>query len=290
MSNLDNEAHNPLDWAADSGDVNVMEFFIRKGLSPFRVDALNRTPLYWAVKNGRVAAARYLVKCGCDPYQLDSVGSSPMKIALESGNTVLVEALKLFKASNAVDPHTVELANSAASPTLDSTSSPALYTLVGQYKKSHAIYLKDRSRVSIALIFGTIVFLCWALAVVVPFYGWAAIMLVALACYRRANQTLTLDKYSNQSSLPLPANTTNSNNGRTAENPRVGQRQNSNNLDPQSNKTNKFIKVFEYLISFLVVNLLIHQLKRTFDHRNCWTHQKKVLVYGLDHLFSMQYF
>ena len=55
MSAPDNDGHTPLEWAADAGDVNVMEFFIRKGLSPYRRDATNRTALFWAVKVSIIA-------------------------------------------------------------------------------------------------------------------------------------------------------------------------------------------------------------------------------------------
>ena len=86
---------------------------MRKGLSPYRRDPMNRTALFWAVKvsvcvcgcrmspstlssplmhccacdntfrialcsiqqSGRVAAARFLVKCGCDTEQLDTTGA-----------------------------------------------------------------------------------------------------------------------------------------------------------------------------------------------------------------------
>jgi ankyrin repeat protein len=50
MAAPDSEGHTPLEWAADSGDVNITEFFMRKGMSPFRRDAMNRTALFWAVK------------------------------------------------------------------------------------------------------------------------------------------------------------------------------------------------------------------------------------------------
>jgi ankyrin repeat protein len=31
MACVDNEGHSPLDWAADFGDVNLIEYLIRKG-------------------------------------------------------------------------------------------------------------------------------------------------------------------------------------------------------------------------------------------------------------------
>ena len=34
MACVDNEGHSPLDWAADIGDVNLIEYLIRKGTQP----------------------------------------------------------------------------------------------------------------------------------------------------------------------------------------------------------------------------------------------------------------
>ena len=55
LSCLDSEGHSALDWAADAGDVNLLEFLIKAGLNPYRVDSCNRGPLFWAVKNGKYA-------------------------------------------------------------------------------------------------------------------------------------------------------------------------------------------------------------------------------------------
>jgi len=60
LSSPDNEGHTPLEWAADAGDVNIMEFIMRKGLSPYRRDPMNRTALFWAVK----------VSCAFDEYRV----------------------------------------------------------------------------------------------------------------------------------------------------------------------------------------------------------------------------
>jgi ankyrin repeat protein len=64
MAAPDSEGHTPLEWAADSGDVNITEFFMRKGMSPFRRDAMNRTALFWAVKvRGMCAYCVLLLLC-----------------------------------------------------------------------------------------------------------------------------------------------------------------------------------------------------------------------------------
>jgi len=67
LSQRDNEGYGPLEWAADAGDVNIIEFLLRRGLDPFSVDRAGRGPLHWAVKSHRVAAARFLVLCGVSP-------------------------------------------------------------------------------------------------------------------------------------------------------------------------------------------------------------------------------
>lgn len=90
---VDKEGHNALDWAADSGSINVIEYLVRRGLDPYRVDSSNRGPLFWAVKAHRLAAARFLVQCGCDPHHSDSSGVSPMQLALSKADREMLRAL-----------------------------------------------------------------------------------------------------------------------------------------------------------------------------------------------------
>ena len=97
LSALDNYGHNALDWAAEAGDVNIIEYLVRKGLEPTRLDSNQRSPLYWAARAGRVAAAQFLVRCGCDPLLEDNRGYCPYRVAAELKNDELVAALRLGK-------------------------------------------------------------------------------------------------------------------------------------------------------------------------------------------------
>lgn len=72
----DIEGHTALDWAADNGNVNMMEYIIRQGLSPYSVDTSRRGPLYWATKGRHAPAVGFLVRLGCDPYLSDTKVSS----------------------------------------------------------------------------------------------------------------------------------------------------------------------------------------------------------------------
>lgn len=95
LHKCDREGHNCLDWAADSGSVNLIEYLIRRGMNVFQLDNLNRGPLYWAIKSmskcaallleitqllqrftigNRVDAAKFLIKCGCDSSVPDNNG------------------------------------------------------------------------------------------------------------------------------------------------------------------------------------------------------------------------
>lgn len=77
----DSEGHNCLDWASERGDVNMMEYLIRQGLSPYRLDAQRHSPLFWAVKNNQLAAVRLLIRLGCDPHEIDLYDNSPLTLA-----------------------------------------------------------------------------------------------------------------------------------------------------------------------------------------------------------------
>jgi hypothetical protein len=94
LLSLDFEGHGALDWAADNGSVSVLEFLIRRGLDPFRVDQMHRGPLYWTVKSRRYAAAKFLLYCGCDPWYEDSSSQSPVDLAEQQGDKEMVDLLK----------------------------------------------------------------------------------------------------------------------------------------------------------------------------------------------------
>jgi ankyrin repeat protein len=179
MSALDNEAHSPLDWAADSGDVNVIEFFIRKGLNPYRADNLNRTPLYWAVKANRVEAARFLVLCGCDPLMVDTLNQSPMSIAKSNGFEEMVSVLSIEA------PLVVNMGEASKSiQCLDPSKMPILSTKSGSQVRSHAIYQHNVSNGATAVGYFMLVIILWLSTVFLPFYVCGFIFVSLYYIYR----------------------------------------------------------------------------------------------------------
>lgn len=182
MCTLDNEAHSALDWAADFGDVNVLEFFIRKGLNPFRVDGMGRTALYWAVKSNRVEAARFLMMLGCDPLQKDFKEQTPLQLAQKSDYEdiycLLSDGRRFCRR---------ELPDNIISSIhcIDPSSTPKLYTLISNEKHSHCIYLHNRTCARTAAGYGLFFFFLWISAAFLPFYAWFVMCGLIVYAYRR---------------------------------------------------------------------------------------------------------
>ncbi len=100
----DNEGHTAMDWAADSGDINCVEYLLRRGVSPLGYDNKGRGPLFWAVKSYRAQMAKFLVQaCGCDPHFADTeTGQTPYMIASKSNDVELLEALQTPRFSSLI--------------------------------------------------------------------------------------------------------------------------------------------------------------------------------------------
>jgi hypothetical protein len=171
LHSTDNEAHSALDWAADSGDVNVIEFFVRKGLNPYRADVFNRSPLFWAVKSNRVDAVRFLVMCGCDPFQQDIDQRSPMSIARSAEFNEIVKVLALSASQHLLSSSTV-------------FDSARLCTGVGAEKFSHAVFHHNKSDLLMTSIFCCFFLVIWLLTIFVPFYVWIFVVVSGWYLFR----------------------------------------------------------------------------------------------------------
>lgn len=187
LSQADVEDHTPLDWAADTGDVNQLEFLLRQGLDLHRVDVEGRGALFWAVRSSRVTAARFLVRCGCDPHQADRCGQTPWEIARKAGNWELLEALTVFSS----DITTVSAPLSGDEESFPDKPDIQPIWLVGRGalpgpQRSLAIYRHCPSRLSYVLLYGAVVFVVWMLSLVIPFYIWilcTGTMLLTFRCF-----------------------------------------------------------------------------------------------------------
>lgn len=81
----DYEGHNAMHWAAFVGNVNIIEYLIRRNLDPLKRDRMNRSCLHIAAVCGHVNAFVFLAKCGCNPALPDQLGETPLSIAKAAG-------------------------------------------------------------------------------------------------------------------------------------------------------------------------------------------------------------
>jgi len=183
MCTIDNEAHSPLDWAADHGDINVIEFFIRKGMNPYRHDHMNRSPLYWAVKANQLEAARFLVMLGCDPNQKDTIGQSPMSIALTSQSKAMFKALSVRNQNQDLLSQMSE--QEVLSMTHVRDKIPRLYH--EQTRRSFAIYHRNPSSIAMTIFYFLFFVILWLFVVIVPSYAVIAIVVIGAICIRQYN-------------------------------------------------------------------------------------------------------
>ena len=95
LSATDHEGHTALDWAADLGDVNIIEYLIRRNMDPNRTDPVGRSALHAAVKSGKVEATRFLVKSGCDPAMQDDNKASARALAYASRHPEVIAAVNV---------------------------------------------------------------------------------------------------------------------------------------------------------------------------------------------------
>lgn len=119
------------------GDVNVIEYLLRRGCTVNALDNDGRGPLHWAVLNNRQHAVRFLIQNGCNALQVDNHGASPMSIARLSGNIFLIRAV--------------------------STSPPHYRSIFYDIQQNYPAVL-------MTFVYGIFIFFLWVVVLVVPYY------------------------------------------------------------------------------------------------------------------------
>eukprot|EP01088_Endostelium_zonatum_P017475 TRINITY_DN5176_c0_g1_i1.p1 TRINITY_DN5176_c0_g1~~TRINITY_DN5176_c0_g1_i1.p1 ORF type:complete len:407 (-),score=136.73 TRINITY_DN5176_c0_g1_i1:59-1279(-) len=70
-------------FAAERGNIDVLDVLLLEGAEIDRVDNKGRTPLWYATKNERKRAVRVLLKMQASPTQKDNDGVSPVDLAMK---------------------------------------------------------------------------------------------------------------------------------------------------------------------------------------------------------------
>lgn len=93
LESKDNDGHGVIEWSANSHNVQLIEYLIRRGIDPGEKDAMGRDSLHWAVKSGDPSTVKFLVMFGLDPRMEDVTGKSPLLVAIEHKNNAVIRSL-----------------------------------------------------------------------------------------------------------------------------------------------------------------------------------------------------
>jgi palmitoyltransferase len=82
----DAEGNTPLHISAKAGHVDIILYFVERGIPIDILNGLGHTPLMLAVSYGHIAACNAILKLGADVNKKDSLGFSPVIHAAQLGN------------------------------------------------------------------------------------------------------------------------------------------------------------------------------------------------------------
>lgn len=103
---VDKDGNGLLECAAEAGDINVMEFLIRKGLNPYCPQSETKsTILHIAVSYHRMELTAFLLDIGCDINIKDEKGKTPLDLHAVTQDPAL-KTIILRKRKTACPRHT----------------------------------------------------------------------------------------------------------------------------------------------------------------------------------------
>ena len=83
----DTEGDTPLSWAAESGDLEMVQYFVENGATIDHVaHSDGSTPLLWAAKHGHQGVVAYLVAQKASIETANKSGATPLMLAAEKGH------------------------------------------------------------------------------------------------------------------------------------------------------------------------------------------------------------
>ena len=91
----DTAGDTPLSWAAEGGDLEMVQFFVEKGANIHHVAHSDRsTPLLLAAKNGHQGVVAYLVEQGANIEAMNNKGATALHVAAQAGHLAVVQYLQ----------------------------------------------------------------------------------------------------------------------------------------------------------------------------------------------------
>ena len=182
-----------IDWAADSGDVNVIEYLVRRGVDPLcSSSGKQRSLLALAVQSKRLHASIFLLASGCNPHAKDRAdGLSAYDIAKAKGFTEILPYIDQFSERFW---HTRSQKRGFSCYTeidefgySENVINPNHSRSSGRFR-SHAVYRHNTPRISYSIFHSGLVFVAWLLTLCMPFYAWTFLGIVAAGLFARLQQ------------------------------------------------------------------------------------------------------
>lgn len=199
LRSKDNDGHGVIEWSANSHNVQLIEYLIRKGIDPGEKDNMGRDSLHWAVKSGNPSTIKFFVNFGLDPRMEDINGVSPLSMALQEKNGPLLDALRITfsligctknNISKCLSTHLhhcyskkrdIEFTDIENTTIINDELWKRCYT---KDMKSHAIYIRNNVRLNYLFFFTVLFSLFWFISICFTFYTFIINFLVFAAIYK----------------------------------------------------------------------------------------------------------
>ncbi len=161
----------PLEYAAESGDINCIELLIRRGLSPYQVHADTRESLlHIAVKNHRIDVVQFLLSIGCDYNLKDGMSLTIFQYPALKQDVELARIIHKFVRNKKLSScfSKADHLNGTNKSDVDKLG----YKDSRGRTRSHAVNRVCPSRIEYCLIYAAITLGYLIVTIVVPFWGW----------------------------------------------------------------------------------------------------------------------
>lgn len=166
---INSDGYGPIEFACQSGDVNCVEFCIRRGLNPFKMNTKTQeTCLHIAIKSHRIEVTRFLLDIGCDLTIKDQSGYTPLTLPQLTQDGSLYKMVFSHSAVS-LSGCGLCLISQNERTLLDNTGS---IKTVDQHMNSYAIYRNNPSRFDYCFIYAIVVFFTLVLSITIPFWIW----------------------------------------------------------------------------------------------------------------------